>query len=139
MNKNKYTQLKLPFPGLTFSQEQVVELLSTNSLAVQRAICRLASMLVEQRIKISDFKEPVHAEMCVRYARWIKGMNNRDQILYEAKSLDKSELLSDKDVFNLDRLFSKYCENNETVLDSARRVCFQFTQVLADYANEKRS
>ena len=118
---------------MTYTREQINEMLSTNDQAVARAIIRLFTMqnADEQQWGTTNAQNgrgfcSSDARAGTRFARWLQGMDNKNVVRYAKKSLNNPKAMG---------IFGKYCKGGEDVMGRARRIALKHSQQLVDYAN----
>jgi hypothetical protein len=120
-----------------YTRPQIDALLRSNDAAVERAIVRLFELQTagEQRVAHTTHKNDrgfcaCDAKAGTRFARWILGMNDRNQRKFDPKKL------ADPRCF---RLFSRYCKDvsgySERPIDRARRIALKHSGQLVEIAN----
>ncbi len=69
-----------------------------------------------------------NAKAGTRFARWLLGMNDRNEVKYPKKSLNHPRA---------NRIFSRYCQDGGTVMDRARKIALRHSSQLVTIANAK--
>lgn len=120
---------------MTYTREQINELLNTNDRAVERAIIRLFELqnADEQQWGTTNAQNgrgfcSSDARAGTRFARWLQGMDNKNVVRYAKKSLNNPRAMG---------IFGKYCQNGGTVMDRARKIALKHSAQLVIIANEK--
>ena len=120
---------------MTYTREQINELLNTNDRAVERAIIRLFELqnADEQQWGTTNTQNgrgfcSSDARAGTRFARWLQGMDNKNVVRYAKKSLNNPRAMG---------IFGKYCQNGGTVMDRARKIALKHSAQLVIIANEK--
>ena len=128
-------------PRRVYTRDQINHILQSNPAAVENAIIALFRLQTasERQAAQSSNHNDVGFNMCdaragTRFARWLLGMNDRNQVRYAGKSLQPSKL-GYRDARNIERLFSRYCDDGETPIDRARRIAIKHSRQLTDIAN----
>jgi len=129
-------------PRRVYTRDQINHILKSNPAAVENAIVALFKLQTagERQAAQSSNHNDVGFNMCdaragTRFARWLLGMNDRNQALYRGKSLQPDKLLYSRDRQNMERLFSRYCNEDEAPIDRARRIAINHSRQLTDIAN----
>ena len=119
---------------MTFTRDQIDAMLRTNDAAVERAIIRLFTMQNEDEQQWATTNAQngrgfgaADARAGTRFARWLQGMDNKNVVRYDKKSLNHPRA---------QRIFGRYCQDGGTVMDRARKIALKHSQQLVDYANE---
>jgi hypothetical protein len=128
-------------PRRVYTRDQINHILQCNPAAVENAIVALFKLQTasERQAAQSSNHNDVGFNMCdaragTRFARWLLGMNDRNQVLYPGKSLQPDKLGA-RDRRNIERLFSRYCDHGEAPIDRARRITIKHSRQLTDIAN----
>ena len=118
---------------MTYTREQIDAMLLTNDAAVERAIIRLFTMQNEdeQRYATTNSQNDrgfgaADARAGTRFARWLQGMDNKNVVRYDKKSLNHPRA---------QRIFGRYCQDGGTVMDRARKIALKHSRQLMEYAN----
>ena len=118
----------------TWTRNEINELLTRNDMAVMRAIVRLFEMqtLDESRVGVAKHKNnrgfcAADAKAGTRMARWLLGMNDRNQILYPPKDL-RHPLCQ--------KVLGRYARGGK-VIDRARKIALKHSAQLTSLANEQ--
>ena len=128
-------------PRRVYTRDEINHILQSNPAAVENAIIALFKLQTagERQAAQSSNHNDVGFNMCdaragTRFARWLLGMNDRNQAIYAKKSLQPNNL-GPRDRRNIERLFSRYCNYGETPIDRARRIAITHSRQLTDIAN----
>ena len=120
---------------MPYTREQIDNILRTNDRAVERAILRLFELQTADEQKTAGTNQDngrgfrsSDARAGTRFARWLLGMNDRNQVKYAKKLLTNPKA---------DRIFINYCRKGERVIDRARRIALTHSRQLVAIANEK--
>ena len=118
---------------MTYTREQIDAMLRSNDAAVERAIIRLFTMQNEdeQRYATTNSQNDrgfgaADARAGTRFARWLQGMDNKNVVRYDKKSLNHPRA---------ERIFGRYCQDGGTVMDRARKIALKHSRQLVEYAN----
>ena len=118
---------------MTWTRNDIDALLRRSDKAVERAMVTLYELqrADEQRSTSTHLDNTVgfsafDARAGSRFARWVLGYNDKDQAVYEPKSLTAD---------GASRIFWRYCKNGEQVIDRARRIALKHSRQLTDVAN----
>ena len=118
---------------MTYSREQINQILMTNDSAVERAIVRLFELQTADEQSSANTNHQngrgfgsSDARPGTRFARWLLGMDDNNRVRYAKKSL--SHPLANK-------IFSRYCKDGEAVISRARRIALKHSQQLVIIAN----
>lgn len=118
---------------MSYTREVINNMLRTNDRAVERAIIRLFTMQNEDEQQWATTNAQngrgfgaADARAGTRFARWLQGMDNKNVVRYDKKSLNHPRA---------ERIFGRYCQNGGTVMDRARKIALKHSQQLVDYAN----
>jgi hypothetical protein len=117
-----------------WSREDINDLLINDDIAVMRAIVRLFKLQTEYESKTACAKtvngqgfSAADAKAGTRMARWLLGMNDKNQVRYKMKDLRHPLCL---------RVLGKYCrDQDEAVIDRARRIALKHSMQLVLVAN----
>ncbi len=133
MNNQSNNQQEAPM-SKTWTRNEINELLTRNDMAVMRAIVRLFEMqtLDESRVGVAKHKNnrgfcAADAKAGTRMARWLLGMNDRNQILYPPKDL-RHPLCQ--------KVLGRYARGGK-VIDRARKIALKHSAQLTSLANEQ--
>jgi len=117
----------------TYTRNQIDRILRTSDEAVERAIVRLFELqrVDEQRVARTRWDNDVgfccvDAKAGTRFARWILGMDDRNERKFPPKSLTHSRARG---------IFRRYCKNGEAPIDRARRIALKHSRQLVAIAN----
>ena len=120
---------------MSYTRDQIDNLLRTNDRAVERAILRLFELQTADEQKIGGTNadngrgfRSSDARAGTRFARWLLGMNDRNVVKYARKLLTNPKA---------DVLFINYCRNGERAIDRARRISLAHSRQLVIIANAK--
>lgn len=120
---------------MSYTRDQIDNILRTNDRAVERAILRLFELQTADEQNATTTKHDngrgfrsSDARAGTRFARWLLGMNDRNQVKYAKKLLTNPKA---------DRIFINYCRKGERVIDRARRIALTHSRQLVAIANEK--
>ena len=115
-----------------WTREEIDALLIENDVAVMRAICRLFEMQTqhEQSSARTDTKNNVGFSACdakagTRMARWLLGMNDRNEVRYPPKDL-RHPLCQ--------KILGRYAHGDQ-VIDRARKIVLKHSAQLVEIAN----
>ena len=118
-----------------WTREQIDMELRESDLAVETAIVRLFELQTagEQRSAGTHCQNmegfnAADAKAGTRFARWLLGMNDRNEVKYPRKSLNH---------YKANRIFSRYCQDGGTVMDRARKIALKHSAQLVALANAK--
>jgi len=118
-----------------YTRDQINKILITNDSAVERAIIVLFNRQTadEQSTANTNHSNSIGFSACdakagTRFARFLLGMNDRNQVVYRKKNLTHNTSR---------RIFSRYCRDGETPIDRARRIALKHSRQLVDEANNK--
>jgi len=116
-----------------WTREDIDAMLMTNDDAVMRAIVRLFEMQTADEQVTADVKKQnnrgfsaADAKAGTRMARWLLGMNDRNERRYVQKSLNHPMT---------HRILGRYTQNGGTVMDRARRIALKHSAQLVKLAN----
>ena len=117
----------------TWTRDEIDSLLQTNDIAVMRAIVRLFEMQTEDEKVSADAKNlnargfnAADAKAGTRMARWLLGMNDRNERLYPPKDLRMP-------LCNV--VLRAYRQNGGSVMDRARKIALKHSAQLVKIAN----
>ena len=118
-----------------WTRDEINNLLRTNDKAVEKAMIRLFELqnADEQRFATTNAHNnrgfcSSDARAGTRFARWLQGMDDRNNKRYPAKSLTHHKA---------SRIFGRYCKDGETVIGRARRIAIKHSRQLVEEANTK--
>jgi len=116
----------------TWTRDEINHLLRTNDRAVEAAILRLFALQTtdEQRETTTKYHNTVGFSSAdafpgTRFARWLQGMNNKNQVRFAPKSLSHPRAQI---------VFARYCRNG-SVMARARQIALKHSRQLVDLAN----
>jgi len=119
----------------TYTRPDIDALLTRSDAAVERAIIVLFERQTddEQSRASTNHQNNRGFASCdaragTRFARWLQGMNDRNQKRYPKKSLTHPKA---------SRIFGRYCKNGEDVIGRARRIALKHSRQLVEEANLK--
>jgi hypothetical protein len=120
---------------MSYTRDQIDNILRTNDRAVERAILRLFELQTADEQKIGGTNadngrgfRSSDARAGTRFARWLLGMNDRNVVKYAKKLLTNPKA---------DAIFINYCRKGERVIDRARRIALSHSRQLVIIANAK--
>jgi hypothetical protein len=120
-------------PPKVWTRDEIDTILRTNDAAVERGIVNLFKLQTayEQVAARTTNHNNVgfnatNAKAGTRFARWLLGMNDKNEVKYPTKSLNHDKAA---------RLFRQYIGNHGTVMERARAICLLHSQQLTDLAN----
>jgi len=120
---------------MSYTRDQIDNILRTNDRAVERAILRLFELQTADEQKIGGTNadngrgfRSSDARAGTRFARWLLGMNDRNVVKYAKKLLTHPKA---------DVIFINYCRQGERVIDRARRIALTHSRQLVTIANAK--
>lgn len=115
------------------TREQIDHILRTNDRAVERAMIVLFKFQTasEQRRANTDVNNDVgfsmvDARVGTRFARWLLGMNDNNQVRYPVKSLAHPLAA---------RVFKRYCKEHANPMARARHIALKHSAQLVRIAN----
>ena len=118
---------------MSWTREQIDNILKSNDLAVEKAIIRLFEAQTETEQKTAGTHNKNDRGFCAadaragtRFARMLLGMNDRNQVCYVKKSLSHPTAI---------RIFSRYCNEGEQPIDRARRIALKHSKQLVEISN----
>ena len=118
-----------------YTRDQINKILITNDAAVERAIIVLFNRQTadEQNTANTRHHNAIGFAACdakagTRFARFLLGMNDRNQVRYRKKNLSHP---------TAQRIFSRYCRQGESPIDRARRIALKHSRQLVNEANNK--
>ena len=116
-----------------WTREDIDAMLMTNDDAVMRAIVRLFELQTtdEQSTAYTKSKNnrgfsAADSKAGTRMARWLLGMNDRNERCYVQKSLNHPMCY---------RILGRYTKKGESVMDRARRIALKHSSQLVKIAN----
>ena len=131
MNNQSNNQQEAPM-SKTWTRNEINELLTRNDMAVMRAIVRLFEMqtLDESRVGVAKHKNnrgfcAADAKAGTRMARWLLGMNDRNEVRYPPKDL-RHPLCQ--------KILGRYAHGDQ-VIDRARKIVLKHSAQLVEIAN----
>ena len=117
-----------------WTREDIDKLLMTNDDAVMRAIVRLFNMqTADEQIKADTKKinnrgfSAADAKAGTRMARWLLGMNDRNERCYIPKSLNHPFCYN---------ILGRYAQDGGSVMDRARKIALKHSAQLVLIANK---
>lgn len=122
-------------PKTHWTRAEIDQLLRDNDLAVERGIVSLFKLQTQneqhagttQILNERGFSS-AHARVGTRFARFVLGMNDNNEIKYPPKSLSHEKAA---------QIFKRYIEKTGSVIERAREICLIHSQQLTDLANGK--
>lgn len=115
-----------------WTREEIDQLLIENDIAVMRAIVRLFELQTADEINSAQTKHEnsvgftaADAKAGTRMARWLLGMNDRNEVRYPPKDL-RHPLCQ--------RVLGRYAQG-KTVMHRARKIALKHSRQLVDIAN----
>ena len=118
---------------MPYTRQDIDAMLENSDRAVERAIIRLFTMQNEDEQQWATTNAQndrgfgaADARVGTRFARWLQGMDNKNVVRYEKKSLNHPRA---------GRIFGRYCQNGGTVMDRARKIALKHSRQLMEYAN----
>ena len=115
-----------------WTREEIDQLLIENDIAVMRAIVRLFQLQTADEINSAQTKHEnsvgftaADAKAGTRMARWLLGMNDRNEVRYPPKDL-RHPLCQ--------RVLGRYAQG-KTVMHRARKIALKHSRQLVDIAN----
>jgi hypothetical protein len=118
-----------------FSRDDIDSLLNRSDAAVERAIIVLFERQTadEQRVASTNCHNNRGFASCdaragTRFARFLLGMNDRNQVRFPKKNLSHPIA---------SRIFRRYCKGGESVIGRARRIAIKHSRQLVEEANLK--
>ena len=120
-------------PQRIWTRDEINDLLNRNDIAVMRGIVRLFEMQTADEKVSADANNlnnrgfnAADAKAGTRMARWLLGMNDRNEVLYPPKDLRMS----------LCNVILRPCrQNGGSVMDRARKITLKHSRQLVDIAN----
>ena len=120
---------------MTYTRSDINTILVTNDKAVERAMIRLFELQNSDEQFQGTANEQngrgfgsSDALVGTRLARWIQGMDNKNVVRYDPKSLNDPKSAG---------IFGKYCQDGGSVMDRARKIALKHSAQLVIIANEK--
>ena len=117
-----------------WTRSEIDQLLIDNDIAVMRAIVRLFKLQTSDEISTAQTKHEnsvgfsaADAKAGTRMARWLLGMNDRNEVRYPAKDL-RHPLCQ--------RVLGRYAQG-KTVMYRARKIALKHSKQLVDIANQE--
>ena len=115
-----------------WTREEIDQLLIENDIAVMRGIVRLFELQTADESRTGQTRHEnsvgfsaADAKAGTRMARWLLGMNDRNEVRYPPKDLRHPKC---------QRVLGRYAQGN-TVLDRARKIVLKHSQQLVNIAN----
>ena len=119
-----------------WTRSEIDQLLIDNDIAVMRAIVRLFKLQTSDEISSAETKHEnsvgfsaADAKAGTRMARWLLGMNDRNEVRYEAKDL-RHPLCQ--------RVLGRYAQG-KSVMYRARKITLKHSKQLVDIANQEEA
>jgi hypothetical protein len=120
---------------MSYTRPQIDAILTKSDRAVERAIIRLFELQTQNEQRVAHTTHQNDEGFCAcdakagtRFARWILGMNDRNQSKFPAKPLTHPRA---------SRIFGRYCKGGERPIDRARRIALKHSKQLVNIANAK--
>jgi len=117
-----------------WTRSEIDQLLNDNDIAVMRAIVRLFNLQTSDEVKTSTTKHEnsvgfsaADAKAGTRMARWLLGMNDRNEVRYPQKDL-RHPLC--------ERVLGRYAQG-KSVMFRARKIALKHSKQLVDIANQE--
>ena len=117
-----------------WTRAEIDQLLIDNDIAVMRAIVRLFKLQTSDEVRTAQTKHEnsvgfsaADAKAGTRMARWLLGMNDRNEVRYPAKDL-RHPLCQ--------RVLGRYAQG-KTVMYRARKIALKHSKQLVDIANQE--
>jgi hypothetical protein len=117
-----------------WTRSEIDQLLNDNDIAVMRAIVRLFNLQTSDEVKTSTTKyensvgfSAADAKAGTRMARWLLGMNDRNEVRYPQKDL-RHPLC--------ERVLGHYAQG-KSVMFRARKIALKHSKQLVDIANQE--
>jgi len=118
---------------MTYTRDHINVILKRSDRAVEIGIVRLFELQTQDEQEIADTRwdndlgfSCTDAKAGTRFARWLLGMNDQNEVVFPPKSLNHS--LAPK-------IFGRYCKGSERPIDRARRIAIKHSRQLAALAN----
>jgi hypothetical protein len=118
---------------MTYTRNQIDAILLASDEAVMKAIVRLFELQTMDEQAQADTKYDndlgfscTDAKAGTRFARWLLGMNDQNQVVFPPKSLSHPRAA---------RIFYRYCKNGEQPIDRARRIALKHSRQITALAN----
>ena len=115
-----------------WTRDEINELLNRNDIAVMRGIVRLFEMQTEDESRVGVAKHKnnrgfgaADAKAGTRMARWLLGMNDRNEVRYPPKDL-RHPLCQ--------KILGRYAHGDQ-VIDRARKIVLKHSAQLVEIAN----
>ena len=116
-----------------WTRKEIDDLLIASDDAVMRAIVRLFELQTNDEVSSAKTKHlnnmgfsAADAKAGTRMARWLLGMNDRNERRYVTKSLNHPLCY---------RILGRYTKKGESVMDRARRIALKHSAQLVKIAN----
>ena len=116
-----------------WTRSEIDQLLLENDIAVMRAIVRLFNLQTSDEVTSAQTKHEnsvgfsaADAKAGTRMARWLLGMNDRNEVRYPAKDL-RHPLCQ--------HVLGRYAQG-KTVMHRARKIALKHSKQLVDIANQ---
>jgi hypothetical protein len=120
-------------PRRVWTRGEIDGLLKSSDRAVEKGILTLCRLQTVDERAAGETKHhnsrgfnSAHARVGTRFARWLRGMDDRNVVKFPPKSLNH-ELAA--------RVFKRYVRPGGTVMGRAREICLIHSQQLTDVAN----
>ena len=118
---------------MIYTRDQIDQKLRSNGNAVEKAIVKLFELQTQNEQVIAGTIlhndkgfSCTDAKAGTRFARWLLGMNDRNEVCFEPKSLSHPLAA---------RIFSRYCKTGEKPIARALRIVLKHSRQLTDLAN----
>ncbi len=118
---------------MAYTRAQLDANLSRSDAAVERAIIRLFELQTMDEQEQADTKYDNDLGFCctdakagTRFARWLLGMDDQNEVVYDPKSLTDRRA---------GFIFYRYCKNGEQPIDRARRIALKHSRQITALAN----
>lgn len=118
---------------MTYTRNQIDAILLASDEAVMKAIVRLFELQTQDEQEIADTRYDndkgfscTDAKAGTRFARWLLGMNDQNEVVYKPKSLKDR---------GASRIFGRYCKRGEQPIDRARRIALKHSRQITALAN----
>ena len=119
-------------PQRIWTRDEINDLLNRNDIAVMRGIVRLFELQTSDEVSSAQTKHEnsvgfsaADAKAGTRMARWLLGMNDRNEVRYPAKDL-RHPLCQ--------KILGRYAHGG-TVMQRARKITLKHSRQLVDIAN----
>lgn len=136
MNNQSTNKQEAPMDKV-WTRDEINQILINNDIAVMRGIVHLFEMQTEDESQVGFTKHKnnrgfsaADAKAGTRMARWLLGMNDRNQVLYQPKDL-RHPLCQ--------KVLGRYVQGRqEKVIDRARKIVLKHSAQLVEIANRKK-